>query len=79
LKLSSDDRLVTVGFRIPQSRAKEVEEMANLLHVKPSAIFRWIFDTGWIQKDRIVREKAAALLSVLGESLPDRDTKDKKW
>lgn len=67
-----ETRLVTVGFRIPEQDQSEIERIANLLHVRQSEVIRWIFDVGWSQKERIVRAKAGALLSFLGERLPEK-------
>jgi len=66
------DRLLTLGLRVSKSKIEEINQLSLLLHVKPSEIGRWIFDAGWVQKDRIIREKASVLLAVLGETLPPK-------
>jgi hypothetical protein len=76
LNKTKRDRLLTLGLRIPKSKLEEINQLSSLLHVKPSEIARWIFDAGWVQKDKIIREKASALLAVLGETLPPKSKTD---
>jgi len=70
---SREDKLVTLGLRVSKSKLDEINRLSSLLHVKPSEIGRWIFDSGWLQKDQIIREKASVLLAVLGETLPEKN------
>lgn len=70
------ERLVNLGLRIPKSKYDEVHRLSDLLHVKPSEVARWIFDDGWKHKNALIRAKASVLLSVLGEDLPTKVSKD---